>query len=80
LSATLVRLINAARKPTIYGDRDFVAAGGLVFYGFDIDDAFRLVRSSSTACSRARIRRRHRSSNPHASLSSSISRRRVRLV
>ena len=42
LSATLVRLINAARKPTIYGDRDFVAAGGLVFYGFDIDDAFRL--------------------------------------
>ena len=41
LSATLIRLINAAGKPAIYGDRDFVAAGGLVFYGFDIDDAFR---------------------------------------
>jgi putative ABC transport system substrate-binding protein len=42
LSTTLVRLINAAGKPAIYGDRDFVAAGGLVFYGFDIDEAFRL--------------------------------------
>jgi putative ABC transport system substrate-binding protein len=42
LSATLIRLINAARKPAIYGDRDFVLVGGLVFYGFDIDDAFRL--------------------------------------
>lgn len=42
LSATLVRLIDAARKPAIYGDRDFVAAGGLVFYGLDIDEAFRL--------------------------------------
>jgi putative ABC transport system substrate-binding protein len=42
LSATLVRLINAAGKPAIYGDRDFVAVGGLVFYGFDIDDSFRL--------------------------------------
>jgi len=41
LSATLVRLINAAGKPAIYGDSDFVAAGGLVFYGFDINDAFR---------------------------------------
>lgn len=45
LSATLIRLINAAGKPAIYGDRDFVAAGGLVFYGFDIDDAFRLCAS-----------------------------------
>jgi putative ABC transport system substrate-binding protein len=45
MSATLVPLINAARKPAIYGDRDFVAAGGLVFYGFDIDDAFRLCAS-----------------------------------
>jgi len=45
LSATLVRLINAAGKPAIYGDRDFVAAGGLVFYGFDIDDAFRVCAS-----------------------------------
>jgi len=42
LSAPLVRLINAAGKPAIYGDRDFVAAGGLAFYGFDIDEAFRL--------------------------------------
>ena len=42
LSAPLVRLINAAGEPAIYGDRDFVAAGGLVFYGFDIDEAFRL--------------------------------------
>ena len=41
LSATLVRLINAAGKPAIYGDSDFVAVGGLVFYGFDINDAFR---------------------------------------
>ena len=30
-SATLVRLINVAGKPAIYGDRDFVAAGGLAF-------------------------------------------------
>ena len=45
LSATLVRLINAAGKPAIYGDRDFVAVGGLVFYGFDIDDSFRLCAS-----------------------------------
>jgi putative ABC transport system substrate-binding protein len=42
MSATLIRLINAAGKPAIYGDRDFVLVGGLVFYGFDIDDAFRL--------------------------------------
>ena len=42
LSTALVRLINAAGKPAIYGDRDFVAVGGLVFYGFDIDDSFRL--------------------------------------
>jgi putative ABC transport system substrate-binding protein len=45
MSTTLVRLISAARKPAIYGDRDFVAAGGPVFYGFDIDDAFRLCAS-----------------------------------
>ena len=38
----LVRLIHAAGKPAIYGEKDFVAAGGLVFYGFDIDEAFRL--------------------------------------
>ena len=42
MSATVIRLINAAAKPAIYGDRDFIAAGGLVFYGFDIDEAFRL--------------------------------------
>ena len=42
LSAPLLRLIKAAGKPAVYGDRDFVAAGGLVFCGFDIDEAFRL--------------------------------------
>lgn len=45
LSATVVRLINAARKPAIYAERDFIAAGGLALYGHDIDDAFR--RSAS---------------------------------
>ena len=42
LVAPLVRLILAAGKPAIYGEKEFVAAGGLVFYGFDIDEAFRL--------------------------------------
>ena len=42
LIATLIRLINAAAKPAIFGDRDSVAGGGLAFYGFDIDEAFRL--------------------------------------
>ncbi|HSC63716.1 MAG TPA: ABC transporter substrate-binding protein [Caldimonas sp.] len=41
LIAPLVRLVEVARKPAIYGEKDFVAAGGLVFYGFDIDEAFR---------------------------------------
>jgi len=41
LIVPLVRLIEAAGKPAIYGEKDFVAAGGLVFYGFDIDEAFR---------------------------------------
>ena len=45
LSATVVRLINAAGKPAIYAERDFIAAGGLALYGHDIDDAFR--RSAS---------------------------------
>ncbi len=45
LSATVVRLINAAGKPAVYAERDFIAAGGLVMYGHDIDDAFR--RSAS---------------------------------
>ena len=42
LVAPLVRLILAAGKPAIYGEKEFVAAGGLIFYGFDIDEAFRL--------------------------------------
>ena len=42
LIAPLVRLIHAAGKPAIYGDKDFMTARGLVFYGFDIDEAFRL--------------------------------------
>jgi len=42
MSAVLIRLINAAKKPAIYGDRDFVLVGGLAFYGFDIDEAFRV--------------------------------------
>jgi putative ABC transport system substrate-binding protein len=42
LIAPLVRLVHAAGKPAIYGEKDFVPAGGLVFYGFDIDEAFRL--------------------------------------
>jgi putative ABC transport system substrate-binding protein len=41
LIAPLVRLIEAAGKPAIYGEKEFVALGGLVFYGFDIDDSFR---------------------------------------
>jgi putative ABC transport system substrate-binding protein len=45
MSATVVRLINAAGKPAVYAERDFIAAGGLVMYGHDIDDAFR--RSAS---------------------------------
>jgi putative ABC transport system substrate-binding protein len=45
LSSTVVRLINAAAKPAIYAERDFIVAGGLVMYGHDIDDAFR--RSAS---------------------------------
>ena len=44
-SAILIRLIDAAVKPAIYGDRDFVAAGGLIFYSIDIDDAFRRAAS-----------------------------------
>lgn len=38
----LVRRIHASGKPAIYGEKEFVAAGGLAFYGFDIDEAFRL--------------------------------------
>ena len=45
LSATVVRLVNASGKPAIYAERDFIAAGGLVMYGHDLDDAFR--RSAS---------------------------------
>ena len=45
LSTTVVRLINAAGKPAVYAERDFIAAGGLALYGHDIDDAFR--RSAS---------------------------------
>jgi putative ABC transport system substrate-binding protein len=45
LSATVVRLVNAAGKPAVYAERDFIAAGGLALYGHDIDDAFR--RSAS---------------------------------
>ena len=45
MSATVVRLINAAGRPAVYAERDFIAAGGLVMYGHDIDDAFR--RSAS---------------------------------
>ena len=45
MSATVVRLINAAGKPAVYAERDFIAAGGLALYGHDIDDAFR--RSAS---------------------------------
>jgi putative ABC transport system substrate-binding protein len=41
LSAPLARMVSAARKPAVYGDRDFVAVGGLVFYGIDIEAAFR---------------------------------------
>ena len=41
MSATVVRLINAAGKPAVYAERDFIAVGGLVMYGHDIDDAFR---------------------------------------
>jgi putative ABC transport system substrate-binding protein len=41
ISASLARLIAVASKPAIFGDRDFVAAGGLVFYGINIEDAFR---------------------------------------
>ena len=41
MSATVVRLINAAGKPAVYAERDYIAAGGLVMYGHDIDDAFR---------------------------------------
>lgn len=43
LSATVAPLIAAARKPAIYGDRDFVNAGGLAFYSYDITDAYRLL-------------------------------------
>jgi putative tryptophan/tyrosine transport system substrate-binding protein len=45
LSTTVVRLINAAGKPAVYAERDYIAAGGLALYGHDIDDAFR--RSAS---------------------------------
>jgi len=45
MSATVVRLINAAGKPAVYAERDFVAVGGLVMYGHDIDDAFRRAAS-----------------------------------
>jgi len=41
LSAVVAPLINAARKPAIYGDRDYVSAGGLAVYGYDIIDAYR---------------------------------------
>lgn len=45
LSTTLVQLIGAASKPAIYGDRDFVAAGGLVIYNSDTNDSFRRAAS-----------------------------------
>ena len=45
MSAAVVRLINAAGKPAVYAERDFIAAGGLVMYGHDIDDAFRRAAS-----------------------------------
>lgn len=43
IARDLVSLINATGKPAIYGDRDFVAAGGLVFFSYDIDGVFRQV-------------------------------------
>ncbi len=78
LSATLVRLTNASGKPAIYGDRDFVAAGGLVFYGTSSTMLSGAARASPTACSRAPARRRRRSNSRRASRSSSTSRPRRR--
>jgi len=46
LSTIIAPLINAARKPAIYGDRDFVAAGGFAFYNYDIVDMFRQLAST----------------------------------
>jgi len=43
IARDLVALVNATGKPAIYGDRDFVAAGGLVFFSYNIDDVFRQV-------------------------------------
>ncbi|MBL8698197.1 MAG: ABC transporter substrate-binding protein [Alphaproteobacteria bacterium] len=43
IAGDVVALINAAGKPASYGDRDFVAAGGLVFFSYDIDDVYRQV-------------------------------------
>ena len=78
LSATVVRRINAAGKPAIYAERDFIVAGGLASYGHDIDDAFR--RSASLVCRvlKARTRRRRRSAADRTSHSSSTSRLRRR--
>ena len=46
LSAVVAPLINAARKPAIYSDRDYVSAGGLAVYGSDIVDLYRQLAAS----------------------------------
>ena len=45
MSATLVRLISAARKPAVYAEVEYVAVGGLAVYGVDYEDLFRRAAS-----------------------------------
>jgi putative tryptophan/tyrosine transport system substrate-binding protein len=52
----IVKLAAQHRLPAIYFDRLFVAAGGLISYGPDMNDQFRRAAGSSTASLRARSR------------------------
>src|SRR5262245_2788912 len=67
---TLIAEFAAARRlPSMHGDRDYVTAGGLMFYGTSMTDMWR--RSMWTGSSRARSRETCRWNSPPTSIWSS---------
>ena len=55
-SAELAALASRHAMPTISQYREFVTAGGLMSYGGNVTELYRLVASTPAACSRARSR------------------------
>jgi putative tryptophan/tyrosine transport system substrate-binding protein len=66
--------------PTIYQNREFAEAGGLLSYGASLADAFRIAAPIRDGFSKARSRPTFRCSSRARSTSSSISRPRSRLA